>query len=100
MGTGFLKKKKEMRKLQDHLSKMRTDIDSLEATGEAGAGLVTVLMTGDYRIKSVAIKKECVDPEDIDGLQDLVRVAFNDARNKIEEKTKAIEGANPSFPMI
>lgn len=95
MGSGFLKRKKEMKKLQEQFSKMKTDLDTLEVVGEAGHGLVTVTLMGDHRMKSIVIKPECVDPKDIDGLQDLIRVAYHDAVNKIEERTKNMEGIGP-----
>ncbi|MCB1113142.1 MAG: YbaB/EbfC family nucleoid-associated protein [Chlamydiia bacterium] len=92
MGSGYLKKKKEMKKLQEQFEKMQKDVKELEETGEAGHGLVTVKLTGEYRIADIKIKPDCVDPEDVEGLQDLIRVAFNDAVNKIDAKTKNIEG--------
>lgn len=92
MGSGFMKHKKEMKKLQEQMSKIKQTVDMLEETGEAGHGLVTVTLTGEYRITQVKIKPECCTPEDVEGLQDLIRVAYNDAVNKVEAKTKNIEG--------
>lgn len=94
MGTGFLKRKKEMKKLQETLHKMKSDVNNLEVTGEAGHGLVTLVLTGEYRLKEVKIKPEICDPKEVEGLQDLVRVAYNDAVNKLEEKTKHMEGSS------
>lgn len=92
MGSGFLKKKKEMKKLQEQIFKMQEDVKALEEVGEAGHGLVAITLTGDYRVANIKIKPDCVDPEDVEGLQDLIRVAFNEAVNKIDAKTKNIEG--------
>jgi DNA-binding YbaB/EbfC family protein len=92
MGSGFLKKKKEMKKLKEQFEKMQSDVKGMEETGEAGHGLVAIKLTGEYRVAEVKLKKECVDPEDVEGLQDLIRVAFNDAVNKIDAKTKNMEG--------
>ena len=92
MGTGFLKRKKEMKKLQEQFSKMKNEMDNVEVVGESGHGLVTITLTGEHRMKSIAIKPDCVDPKDVEGLQDLIRVAYNDAVNKLETHTKNIEG--------
>lgn len=92
MGTGFLKKKKEMKKLAEQFQKMKTDVNNLEEVGESGNGLVRITLTGEYRIKDIKINPDCVDPKDVDGLQDLIRVAYNDAVNKVEAKTKNMEG--------
>lgn len=92
MGTGFLKRKKEMKKLQEQFQKMKGDIEHIEVTGEAGHGLVEITLTGEYRIKDIKIKPECCDPKDVDGLEDLIRVAYNNAVNILEAKTKNMEG--------
>lgn len=93
MGSGFLKRKKEMKKLQEQFSKMKSDMDNLEVTGVSGNGLVTITLMGDHRMKSIVIKPECIDPKDADGLQDLIRVAYHEAVNKLEEHTKNMEGS-------
>ena len=64
--------------------KDREEIAAQEITGTAGGGAVTVVMTGDQKLKSVSIKPEVVDPEDVEMLEDLVTAAFNDAAEKCE----------------
>jgi DNA-binding YbaB/EbfC family protein len=71
---------------------MKTDMENLEVVGEASHGMVSITMTGEHRVKDVKINPECVDPKDVDGLQDLIRVAINDAVNKLEARTKNMEG--------
>ena len=92
MGTGFLKRKKEMKKLQEQFHKMKGDMQHLEVTGEGGHGLVQITLTGEHRMLSIKIKPEICDPKDVEGLQDLIHVAYNDAINKLEAKTKNMEG--------
>lgn len=92
MGTGFLKRKKEMKKLQEQFQKMKGDMQHLTVVGEAGHGLVTLTLTGEYRMADIKIKPECCDPKDVEGLQDLIRVAYNDAINKLDTKTRNMEG--------
>lgn len=84
MGSGFSKMKKQAKQFQDQLAKMQEDMQKLEVTGSAGNGLVEITLSGEKEIKKLSINPECVDPEDIEGLQDLIIVAFNDAAKKIE----------------
>lgn len=87
MGTGFAKKKKQARMMQDQLSQMQDAMQKLEVTGTAGNGLVSITLTGEHALKDIKIKPECVDSEDVEGLQDLIKAAYGDALKQIESKT-------------
>ncbi len=90
MGTGFSKRKKEAKMMQEQLGKMQQQMQQTEVIGTAANGLVTVTLNGDHEIKQLKIKPECVDAEDIEGLEDLIKAAFNDAAAKI--KSQSMEG--------
>jgi len=94
MGTGFSKKKKQAKLLQEQFSKMQTELQEAEATGTAGNGLVTLTLSGEHELKQIKIKPECVDPEDVEGLEDLIKAAYKDALNKLKSKTPQI----PNIP--
>lgn len=87
MGSGYSKMKKQAKQFQDQLAKMQEDMQQLEVVGTAGNGLVEIILSGEKEVKKITINPECVDPEDIEGLQDLILVAFNDAAKKVEEKS-------------
>lgn len=87
MGTGFSKKKKQAKMLQEQLSKVQEEIQHVEFTGTAGNGLVTVVLSGSQDLKQIKIKPECVDPEDVEGLEDLIKAAFKDASSKMKSHT-------------
>lgn len=92
MGTGFSKKKKQAKALQQQFSQMQEQIKTAEAVGTAGNGLVTITLSGENDIKHIKIKPECVDPEDVEGLEALIKAAYNDAAAKIKAQT------TPSMP--
>jgi DNA-binding YbaB/EbfC family protein len=94
MGTGFKKRKKQMQALQQQLLQAQEGLKSKEVTGISGGGLVTIVLTGEYEVKSISIKKECIDPEDQDGLEDLVLAAFNNASEQLREAEPDLSG-NP-----
>lgn len=87
MGTGFSKKKKQAKMMQNQISVMQEEIKSKEVRGQAGNGLVEVILTGENKIKSLKINPQCVDPEDVEGLEDLIKAAFHDAFQKLEKET-------------
>lgn len=89
MGSGFLKKKKQARQFQDQLMQMQNqftqELDAFETTGSAGNGLVATTINGSGELIRIKIKKECVDPEDVEGLETLVKAAFDDAAQKLKD---------------
>lgn len=85
MGSGFSKMKKQARMMQEQVSQMREKMASTTVEGTAGAGLVTVTLSGEKELKKITIKPDCVNPNDIEGLQDLIVAAFEDASRKIEK---------------
>ena len=95
MGTGFLKRKKEARALKEQFGQMQSKMDSIETEGSAGNGLVSITLMGNGTVKNVKIKPDCIDKEDPDGLQDLIKAAFNDAKKKLDEQ--CMQGM-PQFP--
>ena len=87
MGSGFSRKKKEAKLMEQQFSAMQEKLKSTEVTGEAGNGLVSITLTGDHEMKKIKIKPECVDPDDIEGLEDLVKVAYTNATKQVSEQS-------------
>ena len=87
MGSGFSKMKKQARLMEQQYEKMREDAKNLQVTGTSGNGLVTVTLNGDKEIQSIVIKPECVDPNDLEGLQDLIKAACENAYQKIQAQS-------------
>lgn len=85
MGGGFAK----MKKIQKELAKMQEEMKNLEVTGSAGSERVTITLSGEREMKGITIHPECVDPEDVEGLQDLIIAAYSDALKKLEEQNPA-----------
>ena len=75
-------------KMQDQITELQDDIESREFTATAGGGAVELVMTGKKTIKSLTIKKDVVDPEDIEMLQDLIISVVNEAVGQIEQTTE------------
>ncbi len=87
MGKGYAKQKKQAREMQDKFAKMQEELAAAEVEGQAGNGLVTIKMNGEHEMLGISIKPECVDPDDVEGLEDLVRAAHNDAVEKLKSET-------------
>ena len=79
---------RQAQKMQDEISALQEEIEARDFTATAGGGAVTITMTGKKTIKSLEIKPEVVDPEDIEMLQDLIVSAITEAVSQVEETTE------------
>lgn len=98
MGKGFSKQKKQARAMQEQFAKLQQEMQETEVTGSAGNGLVTLSLNGQHEMKQLHIKPECVDPEDVEGLQDLIKAAYADACKKLEQENPLMSGKLPQMP--
>jgi len=58
----------------------------LRVEGNAGGGMVTVVMNGAKQVQSVKIDPDVVSKDDVGMLQDLIVAALNDAQRKADEE--------------
>ena len=84
---------KQAQKMQEQITTVQEDIEKREFTASVGGGAVEVTLFGKKTIKSLTIKPEVVDPEEIDMLQDLIISAVNEAINQIEQTSESEIGA-------
>ncbi len=75
---------KQAQKMQEQMQKMQEELANAEVTGEAGAGLVKVTMTGRHDVRRVEIDPSLME-EDKEILEDLIAAAVNDAVRKVEK---------------
>lgn len=75
----------QVQKLQEEMEKAQAALADEEITVSAGGGAVTIVVTGAREFRSVTIKPEVVDPDDVEMLQDLLLAAFNDALQQAKQ---------------
>ncbi|MBK1813498.1 YbaB/EbfC family nucleoid-associated protein [Clostridium sp. YIM B02505] len=78
---------KQAQKLQKDMEDMQKDLENKEFEASVGGGAVVVKVNGKKEIKSINIKPEVVDPDDVEMLEDLVLSAVNEALRKAEDET-------------
>lgn len=83
---------KQVQKMQKDMAKMQEELEEKEVEASAGGGVVTVVATGKKIIKSIEIKPEAVDPDDVEMLEDLILAATNEAIRKAEEMVSSEMG--------
>ena len=97
-GGGFGNMNQLMRqaqKMQEDMARAKKELEETEFLSSVGGGMVEVRMTGDRKMKSISIKPEVVDPDDVEMLEDLVLSAINDVLGQISRKEQE---SMPSVP--
>ena len=72
---------KQAQQMQEHLQKQMAE---LRVEGNAGGGMVTVVVDGTKHLHSIRIDPEVVSKDDVEMLQDLISAAINDASRKVD----------------
>jgi DNA-binding YbaB/EbfC family protein len=90
------------REMQQKFEEMQQEIAALEATGNAGGGLVSVTLSGKGEMKALRIDPSLFKEEDVEILEDLILAAHNEAKVKTEalakEKASALTSGLPLPP--
>ena len=90
---------KQAQAMQDNMKKMQDQLAKIEVEGQAGAGMVKVLMTCKNDVRRVSIDPSLLG-DDKDMLEDLVAAAFNDAVRKAEATTnEKMSGMTAGLPL-
>ncbi len=83
---------KQAQRMQRQLEEQQKAMEEQEFTGTAGGGAVSITMTGKSSVTKVTIDPEACDPEDVETLEELVMLAFNDAQSKIGAANESAMG--------
>lgn len=70
---------KQAQKMQTKMSALQKELDVREVEVSSGGGMVTVKVNGKQELLNIKINKECVDPSDVEMLEELVMTAMNQA---------------------
>jgi DNA-binding YbaB/EbfC family protein len=97
MSKGLASIMKQAQMIQQKMAKLQDEATLKTAEATSGGGVVSVKVNGKNEIISLIIKKEAVDPNDVEMLQDLVIAAANEALKKVhaeisEEMSKITGG--------
>ena len=75
-----------MKQAQEMQNRLQKQMAELKVEGNAGGGMVRVVINGAKQVQSLTIDPEVVSKEDVEMLQDLIVAALNDAQRKADEE--------------
>lgn len=76
---------KQAQKMQEDLAKAQEELEDEIINITVGGGMVSVSMNGKKVVQKITLKKEAVDPDDIEMLEDLIKAGVNEAMIKVDE---------------
>jgi DNA-binding YbaB/EbfC family protein len=76
---------KQMQKMQADMERVQLELQDEYVSASAGGGVVTATISGGLEVKSIIIKPEIVDPDDVELLSDTVVAAVNEAMRQAQE---------------
>ncbi|MFV9615840.1 MAG: YbaB/EbfC family nucleoid-associated protein [Gammaproteobacteria bacterium] len=79
---------KQAQKMQEDMQKAQQEIANMEVEGQAGGGMVKVLMNGRHELRRVNIDESLMQ-DDKEMIEDLLAAAVNDAVRKIEQESSS-----------
>jgi DNA-binding YbaB/EbfC family protein len=92
----FMGMMKQAAQLQAKMAALQQELETIEVSGSAGGGVVTVTITAKGDLKAVQIDDSLMKPDEKEILEDLLVTAFSDAKKKSEtvmqDKMKALTG--------
>lgn len=91
-GANMQQLMRQAQKLQDQMAKAQAELEEREYSAQAGGGMISVTVTGKNELKAIEIKPECVDPDDVEMLQDMIMAAVNEALRTAAQTREAEMG--------
>ncbi|AJQ52304.1 MAG: YbaB/EbfC family nucleoid-associated protein [Rickettsia conorii subsp. raoultii] len=85
---------KQAQSMQKKMQEAQEQMANARYTGKAGGGLVEVIATGKGEVEKISIDESLLKAEEKELLEDLIKVAFNDAKQKCDEDSQnSLSGA-------
>ncbi len=80
---------KQAQQMQQKMATLQKELESRELETSSGGGMIKIKITGKQQIVSISINKECVDPNDVAGLEELVKTAVNQSIKESQDMVSA-----------
>ena len=78
---------KQAQQMQANMEKAQKELAVMEVIGQAGGGMVKIVMTGKHDVKRVSIE-DALFEDDKEMLEDLIAAAVNDAVRQVEKTSQ------------
>ena len=87
-GANMQQLMRQAQKMQADMQKAQEELQTREYTASAGGGMITATVLGGKQLSAIKIDPACVDPDDVEMLQDMIVAAVNEALRAAEETSQ------------
>ncbi len=81
----------QAQKMQRDIAKKQEELEGMEFSGSSE--FLDLTLKGDKTLKSIKFKVDKLDEEDMEALEDMIKIAYNEAKNKLDKETEKKMGA-------
>ena len=85
--------------MQAKMTELQESLEANRVSASSGGGMVTATVDGKGSVRQIQIDPTCVDPRDVEMLEDLVLAAVSEAQGKAqgqyEQEMKKVTGGLP-----
>lgn len=85
MGKNMNSLLKQAQQMQQKMTTLQKELEAREIETSSGGGMIKIKVNGKQEILDFKLNPECVDPEDVEMLEELVKTAVNQAINESQE---------------
>ena len=93
---------KKVQEMQNKMQEVQKELENKTVEANAGGGMVSVVMNGKNQVQSINIDPSLLKQEEKEVLEDLIKAALNQAKEKVEEMSaeemKKVTGGLPLPP--
>lgn len=84
----------QAQKMQRELEKKKKELENALFTFESNGGAIKLDIYGSKKVEKITIDEDVIDPSDKEMLEDMIKIAVNEALDKIDnEMDKVISAA-------
>lgn len=80
---------KQAQMMQKKMEEEQAKLAQEEVEGTSGGGMVKIILNGKFEMKKLNLDPSLIDPEDKEVLEDLIVAAYNDAKDKVDDKMQS-----------
>lgn len=83
----------QAQKMQREMQKKQAELEATSFEVESAGGAIRIKILGTRKIESITIDKDAIDPEEKEMLEDMIRIAVNEAIEVVDQAFEELNAA-------